>query len=314
MSVAVTFVLIPIILLVGFGIPLAIGLYVYRDARRRGMNAALWTLVAILAPSLIGFIIYLLVRNNNSDMLCPRCDTPVREDYVICPNCGAKLQPYCLNCAAPVQPDWKVCPRCTQPLSEFQDDVVVPHRHKDNSLGKILIAVIVIPILLIIVLILSISVFKVSTSSSGGYSSISTEVSWYDLFRAKNGSEVKEWMQSIEAEDDKAYVLEYKSLMHQDPFRYYYVLYVPAAGSGAEMGFGITGGLFKDVMKIEFESDDTVIENSGIQSDNTKLKSVYCIEIAVDRKAKLEVYCNGQKLKCEVTPVDFDPTLGLLEP
>ena len=33
-------------------LPLLIGVYVYRDAKRRGMNAALWTLIAILAPTL----------------------------------------------------------------------------------------------------------------------------------------------------------------------------------------------------------------------------------------------------------------------
>ena len=49
-------------------LPLLIGVYVYRDAKRRGMNAALWTLIAILAPSLIGFIIYLLVRGNYSNL------------------------------------------------------------------------------------------------------------------------------------------------------------------------------------------------------------------------------------------------------
>ena len=54
-------------------LPLLIGVYVYRDAKRRGMNAALWTLIAILAPSLIGFIIYLLVRGNYSNLKCPRC-------------------------------------------------------------------------------------------------------------------------------------------------------------------------------------------------------------------------------------------------
>lgn len=38
-------------------IPVLVGVYVYRDANSRGMNAALWTLIAILAPALIGFII-----------------------------------------------------------------------------------------------------------------------------------------------------------------------------------------------------------------------------------------------------------------
>ena len=52
-------------------LPLVIGVYVYRDAKRRNMNAPLWTIIAILAPSLIGFIIYLLVRGNYSNLKCP---------------------------------------------------------------------------------------------------------------------------------------------------------------------------------------------------------------------------------------------------
>ena len=49
------------IFVIAMVIPVLIGVYVYRDASDRGMNAVLWTLVAVLAPSLIGFIIYLLV-------------------------------------------------------------------------------------------------------------------------------------------------------------------------------------------------------------------------------------------------------------
>ena len=56
-------------------IPIMIGVYVYRDAKRRGMNAMAWTLIAVVAPALIGFIIYLLVRGNSPDLQCP----PVRR-------------------------------------------------------------------------------------------------------------------------------------------------------------------------------------------------------------------------------------------
>ena len=317
MSVAITFILIPILLLVGVGIPLVIGLYVYKDATRRGMNAVLWTLVAILAPSLIGFIIYLLVRNSNADMLCPRCETPVREDYVICPNCGAKLQPYCPNCATPVQMDWKVCPKCTQPLSEFYDDVVMPQRHKDNSLWKILVAVLVIPILLIVVLILSVSVFRVSTSGGGG-SSAMTEVSWDDLTSSLYGtsdSEVIDWLQSAYEENDmdKAYALEYMEPTYQETLRYYYAIYVPAAGSGAEMGFGIRGGFFKDVMTFEVGNESIVEEDEPGQDVENSQNFVYCMEVDVSRATKLEVYYNGKKLDCEITSVDYNPTGNLFE-
>ena len=49
-------------------VPIAIGVYVYRDASRRQMNAALWAVVSILAPLFIGFIVYLLGRGSYSDL------------------------------------------------------------------------------------------------------------------------------------------------------------------------------------------------------------------------------------------------------
>ncbi|MBQ6687789.1 MAG: zinc ribbon domain-containing protein, partial [Bacteroidales bacterium] len=124
-------VMIPIMLLL-LTVPVLIGVYVYRDAKRRGMNAALWTLIAVFAPSLIGFIIYLLVRGSYSDLKCPRCDTRVNDTYVVCPRCGAKLRPGCPNCGTAVESDWKVCPKCAQPLPTMQDDVVTPVRPKDK--------------------------------------------------------------------------------------------------------------------------------------------------------------------------------------
>ena len=64
-------------------VPILVGVYVFRDASRRGMNAALWTLIAVLVPILVGFIIYLLVRGNYPDLKCPQCGT--RCGSPICP-------------------------------------------------------------------------------------------------------------------------------------------------------------------------------------------------------------------------------------
>lgn len=49
-------------LVILIAVPVVIGVCVYRDAVRRGMNAELWTLIAILAPLFTGVIIYLIVR------------------------------------------------------------------------------------------------------------------------------------------------------------------------------------------------------------------------------------------------------------
>ena len=64
-----------IVLSIGLIVPILIGVYVYRDANRRGMNAVMWTLIALIAPSLLGFIIYLLVRSSYSDKEPLPCTT-----------------------------------------------------------------------------------------------------------------------------------------------------------------------------------------------------------------------------------------------
>src|SRR5215470_12474263 len=80
-AAAATLAMIGII--TGVAIPLTCFLwmlgYVYRDSRRRNMNAPLWTLlVFILAPSslVIGLIIYLLVREP-LPYAYPRCSSMV---------------------------------------------------------------------------------------------------------------------------------------------------------------------------------------------------------------------------------------------
>lgn len=55
--------LIPFIVIAIITIPIIIGHYVYKDATSHNMKALTWALIAALVPSLIGFIIYLFVRN-----------------------------------------------------------------------------------------------------------------------------------------------------------------------------------------------------------------------------------------------------------
>jgi len=85
MAINILFFLIIIPLL--FIVPILVGIYVFRDSTKRGMNAALWTLIAMCVPSLLGLIIYLLVRNKYSVLTCPSCHTRIEESFVICPHC-----------------------------------------------------------------------------------------------------------------------------------------------------------------------------------------------------------------------------------
>ncbi|MGA2369677.1 MAG: double zinc ribbon domain-containing protein [Candidatus Korobacteraceae bacterium] len=85
--------------------------YIYADAKRRGMNAVLWTVLVLLIPKPIGFIAYFLLR---SPMLapCPKCSAPVGADFTFCPKCGYALTPSCTGCGRAIRRDYACCPYC----------------------------------------------------------------------------------------------------------------------------------------------------------------------------------------------------------
>jgi RNA polymerase subunit RPABC4/transcription elongation factor Spt4 len=94
--------------------------YVYRDAKRRGMHPALWTLVVlILSPGygILGLIIYLLVREP-LPYPCPQCATSVSARFNFCPNCKTNLRPACTHCQREVSDNDKFCPYCGNDLAQ----------------------------------------------------------------------------------------------------------------------------------------------------------------------------------------------------
>lgn len=110
-----------------FIIWIAVVIWVYRDAERRGMNGLLWGLL-VLFGNLIGLLIYLLVRQDQIQVArgqttapgpaskttrtCPSCQRPVDKDFAYCPHCGTTIQQVCPGCKKPVERAWKVCPHC----------------------------------------------------------------------------------------------------------------------------------------------------------------------------------------------------------
>jgi RNA polymerase subunit RPABC4/transcription elongation factor Spt4 len=89
--------------------------YVYADAKRRGMNAVLWTLLVILLPKLLGFVVYFMLRK---PLLapCPNCRWPIGSEFAYCPKCGFALAPACANCGRAIRRDYQCCPYCGKPV------------------------------------------------------------------------------------------------------------------------------------------------------------------------------------------------------
>lgn len=289
MSNVVSVLLIYVLVLM---LPLLIGIYVYRDAKRRGMNAALWTLIAILAPSLIGFIIYLLIRGNYSDMKCPNCDTRVTEQFVVCPKCGTKLRPSCPNCMTAIESDWKVCPKCAQPLPEYQDDIQSPVRRKDNALWKILILLIVVPIVLILILIV---LFSVSGSSGGiGMAEIGIE----DYLEAVDEPKIEAWLEDCDKNSEEAYVLKYMT-EKEEYEQVRYLVYIPEITEKFNYAPNLKTGLFGTTLEAEFENVDGATGNRLI-----------LLTCTGDSDINLKLKLDDEKLEYEMIEVDYSVALS----
>jgi hypothetical protein len=74
--------------LIGLAIWIFLIIFVYRDAKSRGMdNAVLLTIVTAIT-GILGFIIYLLMRPKGILVPCPTCQKKRLEGSAKCPHCG----------------------------------------------------------------------------------------------------------------------------------------------------------------------------------------------------------------------------------
>jgi len=89
--------------------------YVNRDAKRRGMNSLIWTLLVIFIPNAIGFIIYFLTRRPLVQQ-CPECSARIQSGFTYCPKCSYKLTPTCPKCDRSVATTDVFCPYCGKAL------------------------------------------------------------------------------------------------------------------------------------------------------------------------------------------------------
>jgi hypothetical protein len=76
---------------IGFGAIFAIWLlclgYVYADARRRNMRAALWVCMAVMVPNLLGFLLYFALRQPIATP-CKHCGQSTVPGQRFCAWCG----------------------------------------------------------------------------------------------------------------------------------------------------------------------------------------------------------------------------------
>ena len=109
--VILAIIAVPIIAMAFLTVWLGAVLYVFHDARRRGMPGGLWALVAAFVPYLIGFVIYFVTRKPLLQP-CRGCGKDAPRDAVHCPYCGAMLKKVCPSCKATAEPEFEFCAAC----------------------------------------------------------------------------------------------------------------------------------------------------------------------------------------------------------
>ncbi|WFF73483.1 DUF4825 domain-containing protein [Proteiniclasticum sp. QWL-01] len=268
-------------------LPILIGVYVYRDANSRGMNAALWTLIAALAPSGIGLIIYLVVRSDYNSLECPNCKAPILEEYSSCPKCGTSLKAKCTNCGKAIASGWQNCAHCGEPVPA---DAMIPTlpKRKDNGLGKILVAVILIPVLIISTLVFGLASFR---------SGHPTSVGSVDGMRIEDFAEnkvVSDWLKSCDASGTGIYVLEYQYPKDKSSNlnRSNYIVY--RTGLSKDVSVAAVGfqNFFKESLRVEYNDS----EITGATDYH-----IYQVDYSTTAKVQLEVLVNGQKADYKLT-------------
>ena len=68
-----------------------LGIWVYRDAKSRGLDAAVWTLLAVLIPNFIGVLLYFMIGRKQEKVICPSCQKRTEKGKPHCFNCGGLL-------------------------------------------------------------------------------------------------------------------------------------------------------------------------------------------------------------------------------
>ena len=67
-----------------------ISIWVYKDAKQRGLPAGIWVLLIVLGGNFIGLILYLLIGRKQG-RVCGHCGSATSAQGAFCPACGEKL-------------------------------------------------------------------------------------------------------------------------------------------------------------------------------------------------------------------------------
>ncbi|NLS45048.1 MAG: hypothetical protein GX969_04845 [Firmicutes bacterium] len=93
--------------------------FIYRDAKCRDYNPAIWVVACIFTALTVGVfgtlavvIAYFLLCPRGKLFICPHCSGKYIYKLAFCPHCGKPVKKECLGCHDLMGLDAKICPHC----------------------------------------------------------------------------------------------------------------------------------------------------------------------------------------------------------
>lgn len=68
-----------------------VSIWVYKDAKQRGLSAGMWTFLVVLSGTFIGLILYLLIGRKQRYCVCDKCGAAINIQGAFCPKCGETI-------------------------------------------------------------------------------------------------------------------------------------------------------------------------------------------------------------------------------
>lgn len=93
MTFGIIWVVFGVALLLLIGTMIGLGIWTYRDAKSRGLEAGMWTAIVVMVPNFIGLLLYFLVGRKQQKIKCPSCEAETEQGKPHCSNCGAVISP-----------------------------------------------------------------------------------------------------------------------------------------------------------------------------------------------------------------------------
>lgn len=113
---------------------------------------------------------------------------------------------------------------------------------------------------------------------------------------------VQTWLRGLYKKPDHAYALRYDYAYKNNALQHLYLVYVPGvAGHQSSLGIGHSRSIFGNTLSLDIHD----VGSNGC---------MFSVISHAEKAPKLKVTLGGKTIRCDITVVDYDPTVFALVP